>query len=101
MSPLRKQMECTWGAPGRQTSICREASTGPFLRSIDITRYLNNQETAGRPVQANKEIHRLSRIFPLAKTRWGYTEYNPCLQVRVQPRDAAELALPVQQLFHA
>src|SRR6185436_10410206 len=51
-----------------------EAVTGPYLRSIDITRYLNNQELAARPVQGNKEIHRLSRIFRLAKTRWGYTE---------------------------
>ncbi|MGH8568335.1 MAG: hypothetical protein ACREXU_10030, partial [Gammaproteobacteria bacterium] len=58
-----------------------EAATGPFLRAIDITRYLNEQLEAGRPVQGNKEIHRLSRIFRLSKTRWGYTEYNPCLQV--------------------
>ena len=68
-----------------------EASTGPYLRSIDITRYLADQETTGRPVQGNKEIHRLSRIFRLAKTRWGYTEYNPCLQVEYNPETPRSL----------
>ncbi|HXF67677.1 MAG TPA: tyrosine-type recombinase/integrase [Burkholderiales bacterium] len=58
-----------------------EAATGPFLRSIHITRYLRDQEAAGRPVAGNKEIRCLSRIFRLAKTLWGYTEYNPCLQI--------------------
>lgn len=58
-----------------------EASTGPFLRSIHITRYLRDQAAAGRPVAGNKEVQCLSRMFRLAKTLWGYTEYNPCLQV--------------------
>jgi integrase len=70
-----------------------ESSTGPFLRSMDVTRYLRAEATRqvfakdgrliadGRPVAANKEIRCLSRVFRLAKTLWGYTEYNPCLQV--------------------
>lgn len=73
-----------------------EASTGPFVRSIDITRHLRAEAKRqvfrkiggrqvliadGRPVAANKEIQCLSRIFRLAKTEWGYTEYNPCLQI--------------------
>jgi integrase len=58
-----------------------EASTGPFLRAMDVTRYLRAQEAAGRPVAANKEVRCLSRIFRLAKTLWGYTEYNACLQI--------------------
>jgi integrase len=58
-----------------------EASTGPFLRSMDVTRYLRAQEKALRRVAGNKEVQCLSRIFRLSKTEWGYTEYNPCLQV--------------------
>jgi integrase len=58
-----------------------EASSGPFLRSMHVTAYLRAQEAAARPVQGNKEIRCLARIFRLAKTLWGYTEYNPCLQV--------------------
>jgi hypothetical protein len=46
-----------------------------------VTRYLREQEAAGRPMAGNKEIRCLARIFRLAKTLWGYTEYNPCLQV--------------------
>lgn len=58
-----------------------EASGGPFLRSMHVTVYLRAQEAAGRPVAGNKEVRCLARIFRLAKTLWGYTEYNPCLQV--------------------
>lgn len=70
-----------------------EASTGPFLRSMHITRYLRAQEktpvynrhgtliSKGRATASNKEIQCFSRMFRLAKTVWGYTEYNPCLQV--------------------
>jgi hypothetical protein len=82
-----------------------EASTGSFVRSIDVTRYLRAEAKRqvfrkvgdkqiliadGRPVAANKEIQCLSRMFRLAKTEWGYTEYNPCLQVEYNvetPRD--------------
>lgn len=77
-----------------------EAASGNFLRSLDITRYLRSEAKRqvfrsfgdkqtmiadGRPVAANKEIQCLSRIFRLAKTEWGYTEYNPCLQVEYNP----------------
>ena len=62
-----------------------EASAGPFLRSMHVTAYLRAQEAAARPVQGNKEIRCLARIFRLAKTLWGYTEYNPCLQVEFNP----------------
>ncbi len=58
-----------------------EAASGQFLRSMDVTRYLREQEVAERPVAANKEVQCLSRMFRLAKTLWGYTEYNPVLQV--------------------
>jgi integrase len=70
-----------------------EASAGPFLRSMHITQYLRAQEkiavynrhgtmiSKGRAVASNKEVQCFSRMFRLAKTLWGYTEYNPCLQV--------------------
>jgi integrase len=58
-----------------------EASSGPFLRSMHVTAYLRAQEAAGRPVASNKEVRCLARVLRLAKTLWGYTEYNPCLQV--------------------
>lgn len=62
-----------------------EAATGHYLRSMHVTQHLRAQEAAGRPVAGNREIRCLSRIFRLAKTLWGYTEYNPCLQVEYAP----------------
>ena len=58
-----------------------EASTGEYLRAMHLTAYLDEQVKAARPVQGNKEVQALSRCFHIAKARWGYTEYNPCLQV--------------------
>jgi integrase len=59
-----------------------EASTNEaFLRSMHLTSYLYKQGQAGRPVAANRAVQALSRMFRIAKTRWGLTEYNPCLQV--------------------
>jgi integrase len=74
-----------------------EASTGAFLRTMDFTQYLRaeakreftNKRTkvvhCGRPVGVNREVKCLSRIFKLAKTEWGLTEYNPCLQLEYNP----------------
>ena len=74
-----------------------EASTGRFLRSMNLTAYLDTESKRklydkegrllhdGRPVAANRTIEFLSRIFRVAKTRWGYTEYNPCLHVEYNP----------------
>lgn len=66
-----------------------EAATGPFLRTMDVQRYLVGQSE--RPVAANREVKALARMFRLARTRWGYIEYNPCLQVEYNtetPRSA-------------
>lgn len=60
-----------------------EAGTGAFLRTMDVQRHLDAAE--GRRVAANREIKTFSRMFRLARTRWGYTEYNPCLQVEYNP----------------
>jgi hypothetical protein len=58
-----------------------EAVAGEYLRSMHLTAYLDAQARLGRPVAANKEVQALGRIFHVAKARWGYTEYNPVLQV--------------------
>jgi integrase len=58
-----------------------EASTGEFLRAMHLTAYLDKQVKLKRPVQGNREVQALGRCFHIAKARWGYTEYNPCLQV--------------------
>lgn len=60
-----------------------EAAMGAYLRTMDVQRYLDAAE--GRRVAANRAVKLFSRMFKLAKTRWGYTEYNPCLQVEYNP----------------
>lgn len=79
-----------------------EASIGPFLRTMELTRYLRAEAKreftdkrtkvvhAGRPVGVNREVKCLSRIFKLAKTEWGLTEYNPCLQLEYNPETPRE-----------
>lgn len=82
-----------------------EAATGKFLRTMDLTRWLRAEATReysitskkgkvrtfnGRPVGSNRIVKRLSRIFKLAKTEWGYTEYNPCLQLEYNPEFARD-----------
>lgn len=79
-----------------------EVAMGSFLRSMNLTAYLDTEAKRkvfdkdgrllheGRPVAANREIEFLSRVFRIAKTRWGYTEYNPCLQVEYNPESPRE-----------
>ncbi len=57
-----------------------EAAKGTFVRTMDISRHLRSPENQKRPVAANREIQCLARMFSIAKSLWGYTEYNPCLQ---------------------
>ena len=64
-----------------------EASTGHYLRTLNVTQYLRHEDNAARTVAANREIQVLQRMFKLAKTEWGYTEYNPCLQVEYNPEE--------------
>jgi hypothetical protein len=47
---------------------------------MDISRYLRLPESLKRPVAANRGIQCFSKMFTIAKSLWGYTEYNPCLQ---------------------
>ncbi len=67
-----------------------QASIGTFLRAMNLTHYLLEQKRLGRPVAGNREVQAMSRMFHIAKARWGLTEYNPCLQVEFNeetPRD--------------
>jgi hypothetical protein len=57
-----------------------EASSGDYLRSMHVTQYLRSHADQ-RPVAVNRAIQCLCRVFRLSKTLWGYTEYNPCLQI--------------------
>ena len=79
--------------PWRYAKSEAEAVTGQFLRSMHVTQYLRAEAVReyegkkkrvhhGRPVGANREVKLLSLIFKLAKIEWGYTEYNPCLQIK-------------------
>lgn len=77
-----KNMKAEFGAR-RYAKSEAEAATGPFLRTMDVQRYLDRSQS--RPVAANREVKALRRMFRLARTRWGYTEYNPCLQVEYNP----------------
>lgn len=57
-----------------------DAAKGTFVRTMDISRHLRSPENQKRPVAANREIQCFARMFGIAKSLWGYTEYNPCLQ---------------------
>jgi len=57
-----------------------DAAKGAFIRTMDISRHLRSPENQKRPVAANREIQCFARMFAIAKSLWGYTEYNPCLQ---------------------
>lgn len=53
------------------------------LGAVAITRHLHaNRERAS---SANKDIQLLSRIFRLARVRWGLTTYNPCEDIEYLP----------------
>ena len=74
-----KRLEEAFGDRAYATSEA-EAAKGTFLRTMNISRHLRSPENQKRPVAANREIQCLARMFSIAKSLWGYTEYNPCLQ---------------------
>ncbi|MFT3720380.1 site-specific integrase [Pseudorhodoferax sp.] len=59
-----------------------------YLSAVAITRHLHaNRERAS---SANKDVQLLSRMFRLAKIRWGLTTFNPCEDIEYlaeRPRD--------------
>lgn len=60
-----------------------EAMMPGYLRDITITQHLHANRN--RPASANKDIQALSRMFRLARIRWGLTTYNPCEQIEYLP----------------
>ena len=77
-----------------------EASTGKFIRAMDIAQFLRN---ATAQTQANRHIGLMSVIFNRAR-EWGKTEYNPCFNVRrnkERPRDYEPTATGLDALLNA
>lgn len=60
-----------------------EALSIKVLRPVNITKHLHdNRERAS---SANKDIQLLSRMFRLARVRWGLSTYNPCESIEYLP----------------
>lgn len=54
-----------------------------YLSAVTITQHLHaNRDRAS---SANKDIQTLSRIFRLARVRWGLTTFNPCDGIEYLP----------------
>lgn len=77
-----------------------EASTGKFIRAMDIAQFLRN---ATAQTQANRHIGLMSVVFNRSR-EWGLTEYNPCFKVRRNreiPRDYEPTAKSLTALLNA
>lgn len=66
-----------------------EAMHPGFLRNVAIQKHLH----AGRktPYSTNRRIELLSRMFRLAKVRWGLTAYNPCADIEYLEEQARDV----------
>ena len=58
-----------------------------YLRAVAITRHLHDNRT--RAFSANKDVQTLSRIFRLARVRWGLTTFNACEDIEYLPESPA------------
>ncbi|SEA49688.1 tyrosine recombinase XerC [Variovorax sp. YR216] len=54
-----------------------------YLSAVTITQHLHDNRE--RAASANKDIQLLSRIFRLARVRWGLTTFNPCEGIEYLP----------------
>lgn len=54
-----------------------------FVGAVTITQHLHANKD--RAASANKDIQLLSRIFRLARVRWGLTTFNPCEAIEYLP----------------
>lgn len=54
-----------------------------FLSAVTITKHLHDNRK--RASSANKDIQTLSRVFRLARVRWGLTTFNPCEAIEYLP----------------
>lgn len=57
------------------------------LSALAITKHLHDNRE--RAASANKDVQLLSRIFRLARIRWGLTTFNPCDAIEYLPRARA------------
>lgn len=53
------------------------------LSAVAITKHLHDNRE--RAASANKDVQLLSRIFRLARIRWGLTTFNPCDAIEYLP----------------
>ena len=60
-----------------------EALSTKVLRPVTITKHLHDNRH--RASSANKDIQLLSRMFRLARVRWGLSTYNPCESIEYLP----------------
>ena len=54
-----------------------------FVGAVSITQHLHANKD--RAASANKDIQLLSRMFRLARVRWGLTTFNPCEAIEYLP----------------
>lgn len=73
-----------------------------YLSAVVITRHLHaNRERAS---SANKDVQLLSRMFRLARVRWGLTTFNPCEAIEYlpeRPRDQYVTDERYAQIYNA
>lgn len=60
-----------------------------FLRAVEITKHLHDNRA--RASSANKDVQLLSRMFRLARVRWGLTTFNPCEDVEYLPESPRDV----------
>lgn len=60
-----------------------QAMLPDYLSAVVITQHLH--ENRDRAASANKDIQLLSRMFRLARVRWGLTTFNPCDGIEYLP----------------
>lgn len=67
----------------------QEALSPGHLRDVAIQRNLHLNRD--KPYIANRRISLLSRMFRLAKVRWGLTAYNPCADIEYLEENARDV----------
>lgn len=60
-----------------------EALSSAVLQAVAVTRHLHDNRERGS--SANKDVQLLSRMFRLARVRWGLSTYNPCDSIEYLP----------------
>lgn len=77
-----------------------EAASGEFLRRHEVQRYVLRRAEEGAPVAGNRMLNVLHRVFALASSLWGKTEYDPTTGVERNPENPRD-QLPAAGQFDA